>query len=78
MRPDIEYGRSHASLETDKVRCYYGEAETDPLTSDWCFVVWKKSVGGEKEVFRKTNSELLEVANGEGLKIYLLQDYYYT
>lgn len=79
MRPDIEYGRSHASMDTDKIRCYYGEDETDPLTSDWCFVVWKKGISGEKEVFRATNEQLLNVAYGErvsdmliaGLSLYL-------
>lgn len=79
MIPDIDYGLDYASMETDKIRCYYGSKERDPLTSDWCFVVWKKSIGGEKEVFRATNEQLLNVAYGErvsdmliaGLALYL-------
>ena len=64
MKPYISYTNRSVDIENGKFRVYYGEKETDPLTQDYCMVIWK----GDKEVFRKTNAELLDIANGEGLK----------
>lgn len=64
MKPYIAYTNRSAEIENGKYRVYYGENETDPRTHDYCMVIWKN----DKEVFRKTNEQLLEIANGEGLK----------
>lgn len=51
----------YACTEGGKVQAYYGYEVTDPDTEEWCFVVRKSG----KEIFRKTNSQLLEIAGGE-------------
>jgi hypothetical protein len=74
MIPIVYKGSDYASIE-GKVQAYYGPNETDPDTFEWCMVVRKNG----KEVFRRTNSELLAIAAGEspmdmllsGLAIYL-------
>lgn len=68
MKPYISYSNRSVDIETGKFRIYYGEKETDDRTHDWCMVIWK----GDKEVFRKTNTELLELSNGEGVKDLLI------
>ena len=68
MRPYILSGNREVLIDTPKVKMYYGERETDPLTGDYCFVVYKNG----KEVFRKTNSELLDVACGESPEAMLI------
>lgn len=78
MKPIIYSANNHAAI-TGKISCYYGPEETDPLTGDWMFVVWKNTVGSQKEVFRVSNTELLDVACGNspsdmliaGLALYL-------
>lgn len=67
-RPDVYAASDYAGIETPKFRAYYGYAETCPHTDEWCFVVWK----GGKEVFRARNTELLNVASGEGPKDMLI------
>lgn len=64
MRPYISYTTRSAEIEKANISVYYGEKETDERSGDYCMVIRKNG----KEVFRKTNSELLEIANGEGLK----------
>jgi hypothetical protein len=63
-KPYISYTNRSVDIETGRFRAYYGEKEIDSRTGDYCMVIWK----GDKEVFRKTNTELLDIANGEGLK----------
>lgn len=73
-KPYISYTNRSVDIETGKYKIYYGEKETDPMTHDYCLVIWKNN----KEVYRKTNSQLLEISNGEGLKdlvIAALADY---
>ena len=65
MRPIVYKGRDHASIMAGKISAYYGPKETDPQTSDWCCVVFKNSIGGQKEVARYTTEQLLDVAAGE-------------
>lgn len=61
MIPYISYSNRSVLIEKDKYTIYYGEDETDELTGDYCMVIRKAG----KEVFRRTNSELLSIANGE-------------
>jgi hypothetical protein len=63
-KPYISYTNRSVDIASGKMRVYYGENELDVLSGDYCMVIWK----GDKEVFRKTNTELLDIANGEGLK----------
>jgi hypothetical protein len=64
MKPYIYTGSRECHMDSPRYRAYYGQNETDPLTSDYCFVVWKNG----KEVFRVTNAQLLDVACGESPK----------
>lgn len=68
MRPYISYSSRSAEIEKANLSVYYGENEIDERSGDYCFVIRKNG----KEVFRKTNTELLEIANGEGLKDLLI------
>lgn len=61
MKPLIYSASDYASIDTGKFKAYYGYEEVGQ-TEEWNFVVWKNG----KEVFRKTNSELLDIACGEG------------
>ena len=63
-KPYIFYSNRSALIETGKHSIYYGEDEIDPISGDYCLVVRR----GEKEIARYTNSQLLEMANGEGMK----------
>lgn len=75
MIPMNYLGSDYASFEGNKLSCYYGYEQIDERSEEWCMVIWK----GGKEVFRKTNSELLAVAADEsplamltaGLSLYL-------
>lgn len=60
MIPNIYIASDHVLLETLKFKAYYGHELVD-YDGQWCFAVWKNG----KEVFWKSNSELLEVACGE-------------
>jgi len=74
-KPYIYTGTREVLIDTPRVKVYYGSEETDEVTGDFCFVVWKNG----KEVFRRSNAELLDVACGEspeaimiaGLAMYL-------
>lgn len=63
-KPYIAYTNRSAHIDRDKYLVYYGPDEIDELTGDYCFVAWKNG----KEVARYTNSQLLELSNGEGMK----------
>jgi hypothetical protein len=64
MKVYISYSNRSVDIETGRLQIYYGEKEIDERSGDYCFVIRK----GDKEVFRKTNTELLDIANGEGVK----------
>ena len=64
MKPYICYTNRSIYIEKDKFQIYYGPDETDENTGDYCMVISKNG----KEVFRRTNAELLDIANGEGMK----------
>ena len=64
MKPYIYTASRECLIETPRFKAYYGPSEIDDITGDHCFVVWKCG----KEVFRKTNAELLDVACGESPK----------
>jgi hypothetical protein len=68
MKPYITYDTRSAFMEKGNYKIYYGQDETDPTTNEYCMVIWK----GDKEVYRATNSQLLDIANGEGLKDLLI------
>jgi hypothetical protein len=68
MRPYISYTTRSAEIEKANLKVYYGSAVTDETTGDYCFIIYKNG----KEVFRRTNSQLLEITNGEGLKDLLI------
>lgn len=72
MKPIVYNGRDHASIQSGKMSAYYGSEQTDPNTGDWCAVIWKNSIGGQKEVARYTTEQLLDVAGGESPKDMLL------
>lgn len=73
MKPYISNGSDYAMFETQKWKAYYGSGEIDPVSEEWLFVlVQRKPNGLEKEVARYTNSQLLEVSNGEGPKDLLI------
>ena len=61
MRPTVYSAGDYAGFETPRFRAYYGYEQIDEQSEEWCMVVWKNG----KEVFRKTNSELLDVACGD-------------
>jgi hypothetical protein len=61
VTPYIATSRTSAEIITPKFTFYYGERFTDQR-GEWMFVVIKNN----KEVFSKSNSELLSVASGEG------------
>jgi hypothetical protein len=66
MKPIVYKTRDSAAINSGKMAVYYGEQETDPMTNEWCGVVFKNGTNGlQKEVFRATNSQLLEVSAGE-------------
>lgn len=75
MMPNNYIGRDFASFDSGKIKVYYGPDFIDEETEEFCCVVFKNN----KEVFRRTNSELLNVAAGEspeamliaGLSLYL-------
>lgn len=58
MIPQTYKSSDFAGIDGAKVRVYYGYDQIDPVTEEWCGVVWKNN----KEVARYTNSQLLEVA----------------
>jgi len=64
MKPVIYDHSTYSSILGGKLSAYYGQDETDERTGDWCAVIWKEGLNGKKEVFRATNTELLEVASG--------------
>ena len=64
MKLYISYTNRSAELEKANIKVYYGDAVTDERTGDFCFVIYKNG----KEIFRRTNAELLDIANGEGMK----------
>jgi hypothetical protein len=68
MRPIIYSASDYACLESGRIKAYYGYEQIDQDTDEWCFVVWKNN----KEVFRKTNSELLDIPCGDGPKDMLI------
>lgn len=57
MRPNCYIAGDYAGIE-GPIEAYYGYEVVDEDTEEWCFVVRKKG----KEVFRRTNSQLLEIA----------------
>lgn len=61
-KPFITTSRNSSTLITGKYEFNYSPDRTDELTGDWLLIVKKNG----KEVASYTNSELLEVANGEG------------
>jgi hypothetical protein len=61
MTPYIATSRTSAEIITSKFTFYYGDRFTD-FAGEWMFVVIKNN----KEVFSKSNSELLSIASGEG------------
>ncbi len=66
MKPLIYSANRTSGFETSKYVVKYGEDETDPMTGDWCGVVYQKRTNGlVKEVFRATNTVLLEYACGD-------------
>jgi hypothetical protein len=75
MIPNNYIGRDFASFDANKIKAYYGPNEIDQESEEFCFVLWK----GGKEIFRRTNTELLNVAAQEspeamliaGLSLYL-------
>jgi|GEM_PF-6298552 len=75
MMPNNYIGRDFASFDSGKIKVYYGSDVIDEDSQEFCFAVYKNN----KEVFRRTNSELLNVAAGEspeamliaGLSLYL-------
>jgi hypothetical protein len=75
LNPTAYHGSYSSSIEGHKVSVYYGPNEIDPSTGEYCFVVLKSG----KEVFRRTNSQLLDIAGGDspeamliaGLALYL-------
>ena len=68
MKPYINYTNRSAEIEKANISVYYGENEIDERSGDYCFVIRKNG----KEIFRRTNTQLLDVANGEGLKDLLI------
>jgi hypothetical protein len=66
MTPYISYTERSALIEKDKLKVYYGQI--DDISEEYCLVIWKS----DKEIFRKTNSQLLEISNGEGIKDLLI------
>jgi hypothetical protein len=68
MKPNITVTRDSASIEHPKFTAYYGPSHVDQDTNEWKFVVYKNG----KEVFSRTNSELLEISFGEGPKDLLI------
>lgn len=64
MKPYITYTNRSIYIEKDKFQVYYGPDETDELTGDYCMTIAKNG----KQVARYTNSQLLDISNGEGLK----------
>ena len=67
MKPIVYTGGTFAAINSGKYSCYYGENEVDPVSGEWKFVMFQNKTNGlQKEVFSATNSQLLEVANGEG------------
>jgi hypothetical protein len=72
-------GRNFAGFgstnSNSKVIAYYGPDQIDEESGEFCFVVWKSG----KEVYRKTNSQLLAIAGEDspqgmliaGLSLYL-------
>lgn len=62
MRPDITIKHNEAWLTTPRFTAYYGPLNIDENTQEWMCVITKNG----KEVFSATNSELLDVAFGEG------------
>jgi hypothetical protein len=75
MNPTAYKSSYTASIAGPKIDVYYGPNEIDPSTGEYCFVVYKNN----KEVFRRTNSQLLDIAGGDspesmliaGLALYL-------
>ncbi len=75
MIPNNYIAGDYAGFDANKYKVYYGYEQIDQESEEWCFVVWK----GGREVFRRTNSELLNVAAQEspeamliaGLSLYL-------
>ena len=55
--------QTNRSIEVERgaYKAYYGEDQTERYTGEWNFVIWKN--GQEKA--RYSNSELLELSNGE-------------
>jgi len=73
MKPIIYTANDYASIDTGKISVYYGEREADPVSGEWSFVVWKNNPNGlQKEVLRVSNSQLLDIASGEGPKDMLI------
>lgn len=72
MKPNIYISGDYAGFETPKIKAYYGYEEIDPRSEEWCMVIYQKRTNGMKEVFRKTNSELLDVACGDSPEAMLL------
>lgn len=68
MIPNVYSAGDYAGFDSPKIRAYYGYEQVDEQTEEWCFCVWKNG----KEVFRKTNSELLNVACGESPEAMLI------
>ncbi len=65
MKPIVYKSNTSASINSGKLSVYYGPNEIDPNTEEWAGVVWKNSLGQQKEVFRANNSALLEISAGE-------------
>lgn len=61
MRPEISYFNRSIEIDYNKYEIYYGENELDEYTGDYCLTIKKNG----KEVYRKSNAELLDIANGE-------------
>lgn len=62
MRPDIVIKYNEAWIESPRFSVYYGPKNIDENTQEWLCIIKKN----DKEVARYTNSQLLDIACGDG------------
>lgn len=67
MNPTNYISNRYASITGPKISAFYGE-DPDGISPEWVGLVYKN----DKEVFRKTNTELLDVAGNESPEALLL------
>lgn len=67
-QPHLFETRDSAGLNTGKYSFYYGPDYIDPVTEEFCFVVWVNNV----QKMRLTNSQLDYLGEMNGPKSYLL------